>query len=124
MARDISIKLPEDRPGELGRAVQALSEAGVNIEGLAEIEGIVHVVAKNPGAARQALRAGGFEIDSEHEVLLVPMPDRPGELSMILQHLAEAGVSVRFLYLLTETRVAIGVNDITTARAALGPGSN
>jgi len=52
------------------------------------------------------------------------MPDRPGELSMILQRLAEAGVSVRFLYLLTETRVVIGTDDITTARKALGPSPN
>jgi hypothetical protein len=124
VARDISIRLTEDRPGALATVVQALSEAGVNIEGLAEIEGVVHVVARDPGAARQALRAGDFEIDSEHEVLLVPMPDRPGELSMILLRLAEAGVSVRFLYLLTETRVAIGTDDIAKAREALGPGSN
>ena len=124
VARDISIRLAEDRPGALGSVVQALSEAGVNIEGLAEIEGIVHVLARNPGAARQALRTGGFTIESELEVLQIPMPDRPGELSMILQRLAEAGVSVRFMYLLTDTRVAIGTDDITTARNALGPGSN
>jgi hypothetical protein len=52
------------------------------------------------------------------------MPDRPGELSMILLRLAEAGVSVRFLYLLTETRVVIGTDDISAAREAMGPGSN
>jgi hypothetical protein len=124
MARDISIRLAEDRPGALGAVVQALSEAGVNIEGLAMIEGVVHVLAKNPGAARQALRKSGFEIDGELEVLQVPMPDRPGELSMILLRLAEAGVSVRFLYLLTETRVVIGTDDISAAREAMGPGSN
>ena len=124
MARDISIRMTEDRPGALAAVVQALSEAGVNIEGLAEIEGVVHVLARNPGAARQALRKSGYEIEGEHEVLQVPMPDRPGELSMILQRLAEAGVSVRFLYLLTETRVVIGTDDISSAREALGPGSN
>jgi len=124
MARDIAIRLAEDRPGELAAVVQALSEAGVNIEGLAEVEGIVHVLARKPSAVREALRAAGYEIEGEHEVLQIPMPDRPGELSMILQRLAEAGVSVRFLYLLTETRVVIGTDDITTARKALGPSPN
>lgn len=124
MARDITIRLAEDRPGELAALVQALSEAGVNIEGLAEVEGFVHVLARNPGAIREALRAAGYEIAGEHEVLQIPMPDRPGELSMILQRLAEAGVSVRFMYLLTETRVVIGTDDITTARKALGPSLN
>ena len=104
--------------------VQALSRSGVNIEGLAEINGIVHVLARDPHAARSALRSGGYEIEGELEVLLLPLPDRPGELSMILQRLAEAGINVRFTYLATETRVVIGADDITRAREALGPPSS
>ena len=46
MGRDITIRLSEDKPGELGRVVQALTSSGVNIEGLAEVEGIVHVLAR------------------------------------------------------------------------------
>jgi len=66
MARDIAIRLAEDRPGELAAVVQALSEAGVNIEGLAEVEGIVPVLARKPSAVRDALRAAGYEIEGEH----------------------------------------------------------
>ena len=121
MARDLTVRLTEDRPGELARVVHALSRAGVNLEGLAEVDGIVHVLARDPRAARQALRANGFAIDSELEVVVVPMPDRPGEVSMILQRLAEAGVNVRFVYLATDTRVVFGTDDITAARRALEP---
>ena len=124
VARDLTVRLAEDRPGALAGLVQALSRSGVNIEGLAEIDGVVHVLARDPSAARSALRSGGYEIEAELEVLLLPMTDRPGELSMTLRRLAEAGVNVRFAYLATETRVVIGAEDITQARRALEPTPN
>lgn len=119
MARDLTIRLEADRPGELGGVVQALSRSGVNIDGIAEIEGIVHILARDPGAARNALRSRGYQIDGELEVVVLPMPDRPGELAMILQRLAEAEVNVRFTYLATNTRVVIGTDDVTKAREAI-----
>ena len=119
MARDLTVRLENDRPGELARLVQALTGSGVNIEGVAEVEGVVHVLARDPRSARTALRSGGYAIDAELEVLMLPMPDRPGELSMIMKRLAEAEVNIKFLYLATDTRVVIGVDDITQARAVL-----
>jgi hypothetical protein len=119
VARDLTVRLTEDRPGELARLVQALTGTGLNIEGIAEVEGVVHVVGRDPRAVRMALRDAGYAIDSELEVLMVQMPDRPGELAMIMHRLAEAGVNLRFLYLATETRVVIGVDDITKARTIL-----
>jgi hypothetical protein len=124
VARDLTVRLAEDRPGALAGVVQALSRSGVNIEGIAEIEGAVHVLARDPNAARTALRSGGYEIEGELEVVVLPMPDRPGELHMILRRLADAGVNVRFAYLATDTRVVIGADDVTRARQALGPAQN
>src|SRR3977135_4369445 len=124
MGRDLALRLTTDRPGELARVAQTLSSSGVNIEGIAEIEGVVHVLARDPSAARSALRAGGYTIEGELEVLVIPMTDRPGELSMIMQRLADAAVTLRFVYLATDTRVVIGVDDITRARTALGPTQN
>jgi hypothetical protein len=124
VGRNLTVRLAADRPGELARVVQTLSRAGVNIEGLAEVEGVVHVLARDPNAARTALRSGGYTIEGEVEVLVLPLPDRPGELSMIMQRLADASVNVRFVYLATETRVVIGVDDITQARQVLGPTNN
>ena len=124
VARDLTVKLGEDRPGALAALVEVLSRSGVNIEGLAEIDGVVHVLARDPNAARSALRSGGYEIQGELEVLLLPMPDRPGELSMILRRLADAGINLRFAYLATETRVVIGAEDVSRARQALGPDNN
>jgi hypothetical protein len=42
---------------------------------------------------------------------------------MIMQRLADASVSLRFIYL-ADTRVVIGVDDITRARAALESSKN
>jgi hypothetical protein len=124
MARDLTVRLADDRPGALATVVQALSRSCVNIEGIAEIEGVVHVLARDPSAARTALRSAGYEIEGELEVVVLPMPDRPGELHMILRRLADAGVNVRFAYLATDTRVVIGADDVTRARQALGPAQN
>jgi hypothetical protein len=124
VGRDLTLKLTTDRPGELARVAQTLSSAGVNIEGIAEIGGVVHVLARDPSAARSALRAGGYTIDGELEVLVLPMTDRPGELSMIMQRLADASVNLRFIYLATHTRVVIGADDITRARAVLESSKN
>jgi hypothetical protein len=124
VARDITVRIGEDRPGAFAALVQALSQSGVNIEGIAEVDGVVHVLARDPSAARAALRAGGYPIVGELEVVVMPMSDRPGELAMVMQRLAEAGVNLRFVYLATGTRVVIGVDDITRARAALEPAQN
>jgi len=124
MGRDLTLRLTTDRPGELARVAQTLSRSGVNVEGIAEIGGVVHVLARDPSAARAALRAGGYTIEGELEVLVLPMTDRPGELSMIMQRLADASVNLRFLYLATGTRVVIGADDITRARAVLDSSNN
>ena len=124
MGRDLTLRLTADRPGEVAKVAQTLSNAGVNIEGIAEIEGVVHVLARDPSRAKSALRAGGYTIDNELEVLVLPMTDRPGELSMIMQRLADASVNLRFIYLATETRVVIGVDDISRARAVLESSKN
>jgi hypothetical protein len=119
VGRDLTVRLSQDRPGELAGVVEALSQAGINIEGMAEIEGTVHVLAADPNAARAALRAKGYSIEAEREVVILPLPDRPGELSMIMRRLADAGVNVHFVYLATSTRVVIGAEDVTRARLAL-----
>jgi hypothetical protein len=123
VARDLTVRLVNDRPGELARLVQTLSRAGVNIEGIAEVEGLVHILARDPREARMALRSGGYALDSELEVLELPMPHRHGELAMVMQRLADAEVNVHFVYLATETRVVIGTDDITRAREAIKAGS-
>jgi hypothetical protein len=121
VARDLTVRLAADRPGELASVIDAVSRSGVNIEAVTEVEGLVHVLARDAGAVRAALRGAGYTIEGEREVIIMPMSDRPGELAMTLRLLADAQVNVRFVYLATATRVVIGAEDVMKAREALGP---
>jgi hypothetical protein len=119
VARNLTVRLAEDRPGALAELVETLSRAGVNIEGITEVQGTVHFLVKNPPPARTALRGAGYQLEDEKEVVVIPMTDRPGELTMVVRDLAEAGVNVNFLYLATGTRIVIGTDDVVKARQVL-----
>ena len=70
-------------------------------------------------AARRALEGAGFEVSAERAVLVVDVPDRPGEIGRIARQLANAGVNIDLIYEATYSRMAIGVDDLEKARTAL-----
>ena len=120
IAPDLAVTLPEDRPGMLSRAVTAVSVAGINLEGHAEMEGVVHVLTTDPDATRDALEAAGFRIVRQQQVVLVPVEDRPGSAASIFRRIADANVNIRFSYLATRNRLVIAADnlqDLTTALA-------
>lgn len=119
MATDLAVTLPEDRPGMLAKAIGALSGAGINIEGYAEIEGVVHVLTTDAPRARQALDDAGFRVVREQEVVLVPVEDRPGSAAHAFQRIAAGKVNVRFSYLATRNRLVIGSDDLQAVLKAL-----
>jgi hypothetical protein len=119
VATDLAVTLPEDRPGMLAKAVNAVSTAGINIEGYAEMDGVVHVLTTDLGATRGALEAAGFKVVREREVVLVAVEDRPGSAAGIFRRIADAKVNIRFSYLATRNRLVIGADDLEELRAAL-----
>lgn len=122
MATDFLFTL-ENRPGTGARVLSALGQAGINILGASAVAGgeTVHVAVDDGDAVRtrQVLQELGVTIRREHEVLVVPIEDRPGTGGALLQRLADAGVNVEFLYLATTTRMFLGVEDAARARQAL-----
>ena len=116
---DLAVTLPEDRPGMLAKAVNALSAAGINLEGHAEMRGVVHVLTMDFGATRQALQAAGFTVVREQQVVLVTVEDRPGSAAGVFHRIADAKVNIRFSYLATRDRLVIGADDLDQLRAAL-----
>jgi hypothetical protein len=112
VATDIAVTLPEDRPGMLARAVNAVSNAGLNLEGHAEMEGVVHVLTTDADAARKALEGAGFRIVREQQVVLVPVEDRPGSAAHVFRRIADARVNIRFSYLATGNRLVIAADDL------------
>ena len=119
VATDLAVTLPEDRPGMLSKAVTALSAAGINLEGHAEMEGVVHVLTTDAERTRDALEATGFRIVREQQVVLVPVEDRPGSAAGIFRRIADARVNIRFSYLATRNRLVIAADNLQDLIAAL-----
>ena len=119
VATDLAVTLPEDRPGMLAKAINAVSTAGINIEGYAEMDGVVHVLTTDLGATRGALEAAGFKVVKERAVVLVQVEDQPGSAARIFRRIADAKVNIRFSYLATRNRLVVGADDLEELRAAL-----
>jgi hypothetical protein len=116
LAQDLAIDLQEDRPGMLARAVEAIARAGINIEGYAEVEGILHVLTKDALRARRAVEAAGLVVREERTVLLYPIEDRPGALAALLRRIADAGVNVDFSYVAASNRIVLSAGDLAKVR--------
>lgn len=123
MPKDLTVIL-QDRPGTLATAAEALGKAGVNIEGNCGFpcggEGVWHVLVEDAAAARKALQSAGFTVRAERDVLVVEVPDRPGELGKAARRIANTGANIDLVYLTTRMRVVIGVDDLAKARQAAG----
>jgi len=119
VATDLAVTLPEDRPGMLAKAVNAVSTAGINIDGYAEMDGVVHVLTTDLGATRGALEAAGFKVVKERQIVLVQVEDQPGSAARIFRRIADAKVNIRFSYLATRNRLVVGADDLEELRAAL-----
>ena len=84
MATDFTITV-DYRPGGLASIGEALANAGVNIEGVSglgfEGRGIIHICVVDAAKARQALDAGGLEVEGEADAIRpepVPAPTSQG----------------------------------------------
>lgn len=119
MSQDLTV-LVVNRPGTLATVGEALGNAGVNIEGLCVLPGGgIHLLVEDSGAAQRALSAVGIETGTARAVLVTPAQDRPGEIGKMCRRLANAGVNVDLIYLATESRLVLGVDDLDKARAVL-----
>ena len=110
IAEDLAVTLQEDRPGSLARAINCISSAGINIDGYAEMNGVVHVLATDLAATRKCLNDSGFRVLQEQHVVLVPVADQPGAAARVFQKIADAHVNVRYSYLATGNRLVIAAD--------------
>lgn len=111
MAADLAVTLEEDRPGMLAKAISCVSRAGINIDGYAEMNGVVHVLSHDPQATRECLNQAGFRVVQEQQVVLVPVADEPGAAARVFQQIADAHVNVRYSYLATRNRLVIASDN-------------
>jgi hypothetical protein len=120
VATDLAVTLPEDRPGMLSKAITAVSAAGINLEGHAEMEGVVHVLTTDSERTRDALEGAGFRVVKEQQVVLVSVEDRPGSAASVFRRIADAKVNIRFSYLATGNRLVVAADKLQELLAALG----
>ena len=122
MLKDLTIVL-EDRPGTLAELGEILGDAGINIEGIGAIthkgEGAVHILVEDPMGAKKVLSDQGIEVIADRDVLVVGIADKPGELGKIAHEVAAVGVNIELVYLATDTRLVLGVDDLEAAKMAL-----
>jgi hypothetical protein len=123
MATDLTLYIQDD-PGELGRLGEVLGAGGVNIEGFCALAGAggqaeVHLLVDDADAAFSALNEAGIEVESEQEVAVIPVDDRPGVLGDVSRRLGEAGVNITLAYLATRTRLVLAADDLGAAKAVL-----
>ncbi len=112
LAKDLTVMLQADRPGTLAKATEAIAKAGINIDGYAEVEGILHVLTKDATPTRQALEAAGFQVRGEQHVLVIDVEDRPGVAADIFRRIADADVNVNFTYVAANNRIVVGANNL------------
>jgi hypothetical protein len=123
LAADLAVTLAADRPGVLAAAIGCVSAAGINIDGYAEMNGVVHVLTPDLNAARQCLHDNGFRIVQEQQVVLVSVADAPGAAARVFQKIAEAHINVRYSYLATDNRLVIATDNPQTVIDAVGSSS-
>jgi hypothetical protein len=116
---DLAVTLEDDRPGTLAKALGCVSAAGINIDGYAEIGGVVHVLSPDLRAAHACLQAAGFRIVQETEVVVVSVADEPGAAARVFQRIAERHINIKYSYLATRNRLVIAADRLQAVTEAL-----
>jgi hypothetical protein len=119
LAEDLAVTLDEDRPGMLAKAIGCVSQAGINIDGYAELNGMVHVLTTDLPATRRCLSDAGFKVMQEQHVVLVPVADEPGAAARVFQQIADAHINIRYSYLATRNRLVIAADNAQALLAAV-----
>ncbi len=117
----------EDRPGALSRLTHELAVHRIDIHHLAGIgagaAGYVILTVDKDDAAREALANAGYTFE-EGQPLMVVVDERPNALAEVTEKLAGAGVNIHSLLAQGRrdgrTELALTVDDVAAARAALG----
>jgi hypothetical protein len=116
----------QNKLGELGRIAEMLAKKAVNIRGIATDFGqgrpMIHIITDDDATTRGVLQVAGVEF-VEKEIIVVIMPDKPGELYKLTKRLERGGISIESLYFLGARtpieEVAISVDDIEKAKKVL-----
>jgi len=114
--KDLEIHL-DNRPGALAEMGEALSGAGISVEGggvwVVNNTGIAHFLFEDAAAAQMALEKKGIKVVGENEVLIQRLKqDQPGQLGKIARLMEQAGVNIKIMYSDHNNQLILVVDDL------------
>lgn len=127
MSTDLRLAMA-NRPGTMLSACEALSAAGVKVEGLSgdlrpgERWGYVHVLVDDAAKAHTALDGIGIDVIGEHEVELVEIPPGAENLIDVVSRFTGGDRNVEVFYPTLDGRLAIGTEDMRKDRPGVRMG--
>lgn len=112
----------ESKVGHLKRILDALQENDISVKGYALSDtgdyGIARFVVDKPERAFTVLEGMGAAV-KQTDVLCLKLMDVPGELARVFDVIAKQDMNVKYSYSLISTYIAVGVEDVAKAEAAL-----
>lgn len=97
----------DNKVGALAHVCEILGKSGVNLEAITAYGenggGVIRVVTGDAETAKKALEAAKFRA-IEGEVMTVRINDQPGELGKLARRIANAGVNIECIYLLSKSK--------------------
>ena len=98
----------ENKEGKLKKAVNAMSQEGVNIRALSIADsskyGILRLIVSDNETAIKALKEEKFTV-KETDVIVVEIKDEPNGLNSVLEILEKEKINVEYIYAFVSTKV-------------------
>ena len=128
--KEITVIVP-NKIGALADVTEALGNNGINIESIAaqgfRDQGVIRIITSDEKSAMHVLTKMSAVKEGEYEikigdVIIISMPDRPGELAKIARKIARAGLNLESVYQLKkdhEVQLVIKPEKLEDAAAAL-----
>jgi hypothetical protein len=124
VVKQLSIFLA-NKPGVLARLCETFADHKINIQGLCVSDTVDHAVVRmitnNPDKARTVLEDAAVLV-VETEVLVLNLPDRPGQMAAMAEKLSKAKVNIEYAYGTTGTagaKLVVRVSDTKKAMKVL-----
>ena len=111
LIKQLSIFL-ENKKGRFTEVTTILGEAGINMTAFTVAEnsdfGIVRLLVSDPEKARDTLRENKYAV-SVTDVICLQMPNEPGALSKVITIIAQADISIEYMYAFSVGKGAVVV---------------
>ncbi len=102
-AKQISVFV-DNKPAQLAGVMELIKESGVNVRALSLADtsdfGILRMIVQDTDKAVSVLKSASYAV-TVTEILVISIPDAPGQLSRVLDILGSHNVNLEYLYAFT-----------------------